>query len=114
DSCWELLSPVGGVSSAKIAGMSLLHTPAPVDEQVAAARAVQPAWAGLPVRRRLEAVRRLRHLLADRADDLCAAVAADVGKTAEETLGGDVLPLAAACRFLERRADGLLRPRRVS
>jgi len=94
-------------------GMSLPQ-PHCAAEQVAAARAAQPAWAAVPLRRRLDAVRRLRHLLADRADDLCAAVAADVGKSAEETLAADLLPLAAACRFLERRAAAVLRPRRVS
>src|SRR5262245_17616160 len=114
----DMMTPACGTSLPsvaplphKIEGMSILHTPGPVDEQVAAARAAQPAWASLPLRRRLEPVRRLRHLLADRADDLCAAVAEDVGKSAEETIGGDILPLAAACRFLERRAEGLLRPR---
>jgi acyl-CoA reductase-like NAD-dependent aldehyde dehydrogenase len=37
-----------------------------------------------------------------------------LGKSTEETLGGDILPLADACRFLEREGVRLLRPRRVS
>ncbi len=39
--------------------------------------------------------------------------AAQLGKFPEETIGGDLLPLADACLFLEREADHLLRPRRV-
>jgi acyl-CoA reductase-like NAD-dependent aldehyde dehydrogenase len=85
----------------------------PFEEQVAAARTAQLTWAALPVRRRLAPVRRLRHLLADRVDELCAAVAADVGKSSEETIAGDILPWADACRFLERRAAAVLEPRRV-
>jgi acyl-CoA reductase-like NAD-dependent aldehyde dehydrogenase len=46
-------------------------------------------------------------------DGLCAAVARDLGKPGEETVAGELLPLADACRFLERQAGRLLRPRRV-
>jgi acyl-CoA reductase-like NAD-dependent aldehyde dehydrogenase len=81
--------------------------------RVARARAAQQDWCGLPVRQRLAPIHSLRHLLARDADALCAAVGRDVGKSAEEVLGGDLLPLADACRFLERQAARLLRPRRV-
>jgi acyl-CoA reductase-like NAD-dependent aldehyde dehydrogenase len=37
-----------------------------------------------------------------------------MGKPYEETLAGEILPLAAACRFLERAAARILQPRRVS
>lgn len=49
----------------------------------------------------------------DECDRICAAVAQDVGKTAEEVIGGEVLPTADALRFLERQATSLLTPRRV-
>src|SRR5581483_10076775 len=77
------------------------------------ARAALADWQGRPVAARLAPVRAFRRLLADDADRLCAAVARDVGKPAAETLGGEVLPLADACRFLEGQAARLLRPRRV-
>jgi acyl-CoA reductase-like NAD-dependent aldehyde dehydrogenase len=54
-----------------------------------------------------------RRRLPDAADELIAAVASDVGKAAGEVLGGEILPLAEACRFLQREAAQLLRPRRV-
>src|SRR5262245_16226041 len=98
----------------KITGMSLTRSAAAAaEDHVRAARAAQTGWAGVPVRERLVPVRKLRHLLAGECDALCAAVARDVGKLEEETVGGELLPLAAACRFLEREAEGLLRPRRV-
>src|SRR5207249_4667024 len=73
----------------------------------------QEAWARTSIRQRLRHVRAFRHLLVREADRLCAAVAGDIGKPADETVGCELLPLAAACRFLESAAAALLRPRRV-
>lgn len=58
-------------------------------------------------------MRAFRRLLVQRTDDLCAAVAADIGKKPLEVLGGELLPLAEACRFLQQEAPRLLRPRRI-
>jgi acyl-CoA reductase-like NAD-dependent aldehyde dehydrogenase len=77
------------------------------------ARAAQAEWAQQPVGVRLGAIRRLRHALAANADPLCEAVRADLGKSAAETLACELLPWAEACRFMERRAASILRPRRV-
>src|SRR5262245_53797754 len=101
-------------SGDKITGMTAVTTPgATVAALVERARAGQPAWAQVPLRARLERVRAFRRLLVARCDALCAAVARDLGKPPEEVLGGEVLPLADACAFLERQAHSLLRPRRV-
>src|SRR5437868_4282610 len=77
-------------------------------------RTEQRAWAQLPVHQRLRPVRLLRHLLSDECEILCQAVARDVGKPFEETLASELLPLAEACRFLDRQAARLLRARVVS
>jgi len=92
--------------------MDLLTVPA-VADQIARIRAAQPAWEQLAVRRRLTPVRALRRLVADECDALCEPAQRELGKTPEETIAGDLLPLADACLFLEREADSLLRPRRV-
>ncbi len=84
---------------------------APVTQK---SREEQQAWATLRVRQRLRAVRALRQLLASECRTLCEAVAADLGKPFEETLAGELLPLAAACRFLESAAPRILQPRRVA
>jgi acyl-CoA reductase-like NAD-dependent aldehyde dehydrogenase len=88
--------------------------PPSLDTTLRQLRRAQLEWGRRTVGERLRPVQALRQLLVTEADRLCAATAADVGKTAEETLAGDVLPLADACRFLEREAARLLRPRRVS
>lgn len=91
--------------------------PAPVrtslDDLLRGARRASTVWSSLPIRHRLQPVRALRHLLVSECEALCAAAARDLGKPAEETLACEVLPLAEACRFLERQAASLLRPRRV-
>jgi acyl-CoA reductase-like NAD-dependent aldehyde dehydrogenase len=85
----------------------------PLSDILPKSRRRQQAWADLPVRERLRPVRALRGLLAREWEGLCAAVSRDVGKPAEETLATEILPLAEACRFLEREARRLLAPRRV-
>lgn len=85
----------------------------PLAERIEQCRRVQESWGGLSVRERLRPVRTLRRMLVAECDQLSDAVRADLGKTSDETIGGDILPLADALRFLEREAVRLLRPRRV-
>ena len=73
------------------------------------ARTAQAGWAATPLATRLNRIRRVRHLIADRAD----AIARRGGGALAETLVGQVLPLAEACRFLERDARRLLSPHKL-
>lgn len=81
--------------------------------RLAAAREAQRAWAATPMGVRLAAVRRLRRLIAANAVQLGKAVQSSRSNPLAEALAGEVLPLADACRFLERDAARLLRPRRL-
>ena len=85
-----------------------------VSAQVASCRRAQAAWAERPIGERLRVVRALRHSLVDAADELTAAIHRELGRPPHEALASDVLPFADACRFLEREAERLLRPRKVS
>ncbi len=89
-------------------------SPSTLDDSLPRARRAQSTWSRLSLRHRLSLVRSFRHLLVEHCDALCAAVARDLDKPSHETLACEVLPLADACRFLERRAACLLRPRRLS
>jgi acyl-CoA reductase-like NAD-dependent aldehyde dehydrogenase len=80
---------------------------------VQACRKQQEQWCRLSVRQRLKPIRALRRLLVAECDALCAAVKDDLGKLADEVIGAEVLPLADACRFLQRQAGSLLGPRRI-
>jgi acyl-CoA reductase-like NAD-dependent aldehyde dehydrogenase len=66
------------------------------------------------VRERLHVVRRFRQSLVAACDDLCKAVEHEIGRSPEETVAADVLPLADACKFLECEAARILRPRKVA
>lgn len=79
----------------------------------ARARLAQTRWAHVPVRQRLKAVREFRHLLVERCDALTAAVNADLDRPPDEVIATDVLPTAAAAKFLERHAGRILKPRKV-
>ena len=80
---------------------------------LATARAVQPRWADRPVAERLLPVAGLRRRVAGGAEALLDALSSRPGRTRAESLAAEVLPLADACRFLEREAASLLKPRRL-
>jgi len=71
-------------------------------------------WARCPIGDRLRPVRALRALLVDWADDIGAAVRADIARPLSEVLATEVLPTAAALKYLENRAARVLSPKRVS
>ena len=77
----------------------------------ALARAAQKPWSARPVHERLAVVRRLRHGIARAARELAVSVSGE--RTRAEVLTSEVLPLADACRFLERQAPRLLATRRL-
>ncbi len=77
------------------------------------ARAAQVHWARIPMARRLELIREFRRLIAGNAIYLADASAAARSRPAAESLTAEVLPLAEACRFLERESTVLLAPRRL-
>jgi aldehyde dehydrogenase (NAD+) len=86
-----------------------------VASAIAGARTAQPAWAASPITERLRVLGKFRHALAESARDVAATVPAELPgslrRTLPDTLVAEVLPLAEACRFLEREAVAVLAPR---
>jgi len=80
---------------------------------LAAARAAQTRWNETPLGTRFTLIRRARHLLAVRADLLASLAAQARGCPLAEALGSEILPLADALRFLERRAKRILAPQKL-
>lgn len=74
----------------------------------------QASWATIPIRERLRAIRTLRQLLPSMQDEFATALMADIRKPLGETIAAELLPVGGACRFLEKRAAAILRPRSVS
>ncbi|MEO1007745.1 MAG: aldehyde dehydrogenase [Planctomycetota bacterium] len=67
------------------------------------------AWT---LRERLAWVGRFRRAIARSEGEFAELAADEIGKDSFETLVSDLMPLLASCRWHERHARGLLRPRR--
>lgn len=83
-----------------------------VSDRYAKARTAQTTWVLKPVAERVHFVRKLRRLFAEHADTLAAAAATVWDRPLSEKLVSEVLPLADACRWLERNAAHILASRR--
>ncbi|RJS94276.1 aldehyde dehydrogenase family protein [Salinisphaera sp. Q1T1-3] len=84
-----------------------------IDARIAAARGAQRAWQALPRSRRARLIGRIRHTLAEQADEVVAAVGDRFDRGPAETLTAEIIPLADAARFIQRSAARVLAPRRV-
>jgi len=76
-------------------------------------RRAQATWAAVPVRMRLQVIRRFRHVLAEQAESVANSVVGVSQRPVAEILSSEIIPLADAGQFLERAAENLLLPRRV-
>ncbi len=76
-----------------------------------AARSAQPGWRAVAIPERLRMLRHFRGRLAVGAESLCRSVSLP-NRTPKDTIAAEILPLADACRFLERNAARILRSRR--
>lgn len=83
-----------------------------VRRALAAAREAQASWADTPLARRLAVVREVRHAIAESAESLAVTVRLPQRGAGWQTVTAEILPLADACRYLEREAPALLAPRR--
>ena len=76
-------------------------------------REAQFTWAKLPIRKRLEVLQRARFAIAHMSDAFSDAIPSHLCRTPADTRVAEILPLLAACRFLERRAEKILGVRRL-
>ena len=74
---------------------------------------VQAQWAAKPIASRLKVLRRARHLLAPLGLQLADAIPSHLARNRADSLVAEVLPLLAACKFLETEAAGILKARKL-
>jgi acyl-CoA reductase-like NAD-dependent aldehyde dehydrogenase len=96
-----------------LASLTPVGSSSPTGTAIERARRAQAQWARLPVPRRLEVIRAARHGIVESADRLAATVSLPQRLSAGQTLAAEIIPLADACRFLERAATRLLAPRKA-
>jgi aldehyde dehydrogenase (NAD+) len=77
----------------------------------------QKEWEETPLRTRIGIIARLRQQMALHARELAETVPANLPgalhRTVADTLGSEIVPLLAACRFVEQEAERILRTRRL-
>ena len=81
--------------------------------RLSSVREAQSTWAMLPLRERLAVLKQARFAMSLMADAFSNAIPSDLCRTSADTRVAEVLPLLAACRFLEQRAEKILRVRRL-
>lgn len=87
---------------------------AEVRDAVQRARGAQAAWGALPVKERAARVGRFRDLVVARADELCALISAETGKTRAEALSMEVMVVADLATYFIKRAPRILAPEPIS
>jgi acyl-CoA reductase-like NAD-dependent aldehyde dehydrogenase len=76
-------------------------------------RKAQRVWDGVPIRKRLDVLRRARFAMSQMARAFSEAIPWELTRTPADTRVAEGLPLLAACRFLECNAEKILRARHL-
>src|SRR5712691_10549460 len=100
--------------SGKLLGEVRVATAAQVRETVQAAKAAQSEWARKGFAGRREVLLRFKDLLLDRAAEFCDHLTRENGKTRNESLFMEVLPVADAAHYYANHARKLLRDEKLS
>src|SRR6267143_528875 len=99
--------------SGKLVGEVRVSSAAQVREAAAASRAAQKGWAAKSFKERGQVLFRFQQLVLDRADELADLLVRENGKTRNEALFMEVLPVADLTHYFARKAERLLRDERV-
>ncbi len=85
-----------------------------VSDSVTKARTAAQNWAERTPKERVAALRRLRGLLAQNADNIAQTVSGEIGKPLQEAYGAEILASLKAMQWLERNAGRALADRKIS
>jgi len=98
-------------ATGELLGRSPLDTVEDVLAKIARARIAQSLWAETPIRRRAQAMLRVRDYVAAHADELSETISRDNGKTRMDAISTEVLPAAIAASYYAKHARRFLRTR---
>src|SRR4051812_48315420 len=99
--------------SGKLLGEVRVSTPPEIRQTVQHARAAQPEWARKSFAQRREVILRFKDLVLARAEELCDHLTRENGKTRNESLFMEVLPVADAAAWYANHAQKILRDERI-
>ncbi|RJF86508.1 aldehyde dehydrogenase family protein [Oleomonas cavernae] len=103
------INPATGESLGDV----LVATPDDVSAAVERARLAQKAWGSSSFAQRRRVLGHLLDLVVSRMDDICGAVVEDSGKTFENALLGEVMPVCNKIRWVMKHGERHLRPEKV-
>src|SRR5262244_3479898 len=99
--------------TGKLLGEVRVATAAQVRETVVAAKTAQAEWARKSFAERREVMLRFKDLLLQRADEFCEHLSRENGKTRNESLFMEVLPVADATTWYANNARKLLKDEKI-
>jgi acyl-CoA reductase-like NAD-dependent aldehyde dehydrogenase len=76
-------------------------------------RSMTSSWPQLSIKGRIAVLRRARSAMAARSNEFADAISSDLARTKAETRVAELLPLIAACKYLEQNAKQLLATQRL-
>jgi len=104
----SIVNPANGSVIARVPA----DGPRAVRDKYARARAAQPAWAKVPLRKRLDAIAAFRALVQERAEDLARTLTLEVGKPIRQSRN-ELKGLLARLDFFLEASAGALREEKV-
>ncbi len=104
----KILNPADGALIRELAD----DTPAVVAEKYARARAAQPAWAAVPLDRRLGAIERFKTLIEERKDELARTLTRETGKPIRQS-ANELGALGGRLGFFLEKTAAALAPETV-
>jgi acyl-CoA reductase-like NAD-dependent aldehyde dehydrogenase len=112
------VSPEGTIAvhepgSGRLLGEVRVSTPADVRQTVQQARAAQTEWGRKSFAARRAVLLRFKELLLERVEEFCDHLTRESGKTRNESLFMEVLPVADAVHWYATRAEKLLADERI-
>ena len=93
---------------------ALLNSSHDTKIDLTAIRKKQVAWQGLSIQQRMVVLRRFRRLIAQNGLLIAEIVCAGTNRNPAEVVVAEILPMAEACKFLEKRTKTILRTSRLS
>ena len=103
------INPATGESLGEIP----VATPDDVHAAVERARTAQATWSKTDFATRRAVLRHLLDVVIERMDEICKAVVEDSGKTFENALLGEVMPVCNKIRWVMKNGEKHLRPERM-
>ena len=99
-------------ATGKVIAEVLEDTPATIRQKYRLARDAQPAWAAVPLSKRLACIRKFREQVVARRDDLAAILTAEVGKPLQQSRN-ELNGLLGRIDFFLDETRRTLKPRKV-